>query len=109
MCSAIMDIIVCQKVKNTEKSPSPFINVDTIIVLFSSAYSYFFCYNIDKGGRRDILGLFKIFAATFPYVVLIILFFVGVTLPGAEIGLKALFNPKVKSSSCSITISNFRI
>ena len=62
MCSTIMDIIVWQKVKNTEKSPSPFINVDTIIVLFSSAYSYFFCYNIDKGGRRDILGLFEIFA-----------------------------------------------
>ena len=37
-----MDIIVWKKIKNTEKFPSPFINVDTIIVMFSSAYSYYF-------------------------------------------------------------------
>ena len=35
------------------------------------------------------------FAATFPYVCLLILLIRGVTLPGADIGLKALFTPKV--------------
>ena len=44
--TTIKDIIVWQKVKNT---PPPFISVDTIIMLSSSAYDhYFFCYNIDK-------------------------------------------------------------
>ena len=28
----------------------PNISVDMQLVLFSSAYSHFFCYNIDKGG-----------------------------------------------------------
>ena len=35
------------------------------------------------------------FTATFPYIILTILFFVGVTLDGADIGLKALFKPDV--------------
>ena len=35
------------------------------------------------------------FTAVFPYVVLIILFFRGVTLDGADIGVKAFFNPDV--------------
>ena len=35
------------------------------------------------------------FAATFPYVCLTILLVRGLTLPGADIGLKALFTPKV--------------
>ena len=60
--STIMDIKVWQKV-NTEKPASPFINVDTIIVLFSSAYSYlfFFVTTLIKG-EEGILGIFKIFA-----------------------------------------------
>eukprot|EP00794_Sanderia_malayensis_P007057 gene7057-7849_t len=36
------------------------------------------------------------FTATFPYVILIIFFFRGVTLPGAEIGIKAFFKPELK-------------
>ena len=39
----------------------PNISVDMQLVLFSSAYSHFFCYNIDKGGGGgDILGPFSI-------------------------------------------------
>jgi len=37
------------------------------------------------------------FTATFPYVILIILFFRGVTLEGAGKGVKAFFNPDVRT------------
>ena len=37
------------------------------------------------------------FTATFPYVILIILFFRGVTLEGAGNGVKAFFNPDVST------------
>ena len=37
------------------------------------------------------------FTATFPYVILIILFFVGVTLEGAGNGVKTLFTPDVST------------
>ena len=59
--SAIMDIVVWQKVKNTETPPpSPFINV-----LFSSAYGHFsFCYNIDKGER----GTFEVYSKFLPHI-----------------------------------------
>lgn len=39
------------------------------------------------------------FTATFPYVILIILFFRGVTLEGAGNGVKAFFNPNVRTYS----------
>lgn len=36
------------------------------------------------------------FTATFPYILMIILFFVGVTLKGAGQGVEVLFKPKVR-------------
>ena len=53
----IVDIIVWQKVKNTEKTPSPFFSVDTQLLLYSSAYGHFFFLQHWKGGG-GILGLF---------------------------------------------------
>ena len=57
--STIMDIIVWQKVKNTEKTPLPLYQCwyNNSVVL-KCLQLLFFCYNIDKGGRGDILGLF---------------------------------------------------
>ena len=56
-----MDIIAWQKDKNTDKTLSPFINVDMQLVFFSSAYGHF-CYNIDKGGGE---GAFKVANLTY--------------------------------------------
>ena len=40
------------------------------------------------------------FTAVFPYVVLIVLFFRGVTLEGAGIGVRKFFDPQVKHTFC---------
>jgi len=50
------------------------------------------CACIIKGVKSS--GKAVYFTATFPYIILVVLFFVGVTLEGADIGIKALFNPK---------------
>ena len=47
-----------QKVKNTEKTPSPFFSVDTQLVSFSSPYGHFFLLQHWKEGEGGILGLF---------------------------------------------------
>ena len=59
LIQSFMDIIAWQKDKNTDKTPSTFINVDMQLVFFSSAYGHF-CYNIDKGGE----GVFKVASLT---------------------------------------------
>ena len=61
----LMDIIVWKKVKNTKKSlSSPFINVDiqqccSQVFMLHFFFFIFFCYNIDKRGKGDILILFN--------------------------------------------------
>lgn len=53
----IMSIIVWKKVKNTEKY---FLPLSMLIYnnFVLKLRSFFFCYNIDKGGRGDISGFF---------------------------------------------------
>lgn len=47
--------------------------------------------------------------ATFPYIVLIIFFFRGVTLPGMSDGLRHLFTPKVNEFENEAIIMNYPV
>ena len=53
----IVDIIVWQKFKNTEKTPSPFFSVDIQLVLYTK--SFFFLTTLKRGKRHfgSILNL----------------------------------------------------
>ena len=54
-------------------------------------YARYVCWRRTSAGRFQVVY----FTALFPYLILIIFFGRAVTLPGAGVGLKHLFTPKV--------------